>query len=375
MRNTCINTRTTTVYDDLLERLRKTIRSGTYKAGEFVATEQELCRECGISRVSVRRATDQLIREGLIERRPGKGLFVREAERATRLIQVIVPDLAFDQCVQIARGAQLLGVERGFHVQVYDAHNRMDRDIAVLKRLPERSVEGALVLSWHHPRFTEALLELKSKGLPFVLVDEHSRHIEVPSVTADNYAGGMMVGHALIDLGHRTFGFIGNLSAGTVQARLEGLRDAIGDRGLPFDRSRVLDLAVQPQEDWAERIAICTRRLLSHSNRPTAVFYSNDQVAAEGYRTIRSMGLRIPEDVSVVGFDDSPLCRWLDPPLATVRQPALDMGRCAMEMLLDELQSPVSGRVPAARQMTLPVQWIARSSIAAPPPAQDGADR
>src|SRR5690606_28935196 len=106
------------------------------------------------------------------------------------------------------------------------------------ERLPE-VVEGALVLSWHHPRFTETLVKLKQKGTAFVLVDEHSADVEVASVTADNYAGGMMVGHALIDLGHRTLGFIGNLSAGTVRARLEGLRDAAGDRGLPFPRSRV----------------------------------------------------------------------------------------------------------------------------------------
>jgi len=366
VRNTCIKTCSKTVYDDLLERMRQSIIRGIHKPGDFVGTEQELGRTAGISRVSVRRATDQLIREGLIERRPGKGLFVRRRDLATRLIQIVVPDLAFEQCVQIARGAQELGAERGFQVQVYDAHNRMDREIGFLERLPE-AVEGALVLSWHHPRFTETLLKLKQKGTPFILVDEHSSDIEVSSVTADNYAGGMAVGHALIDMGHRTIGFIGNLSAGTVRARLEGLRDAIGDRGLPFNRAHVMDLAVQPQEDWAERIALRTRELLSRPDRPTAVFYSNDQVAAEGLRTIRAMGIRVPEELSVVGFDNSPLCRWLDPPLASVEQPSFEMGRAAMEMLLDRLQAPPTAKPPAVRQVTLPVKWIPRTSIGAPP--------
>lgn len=365
--DTCLNTRTT-VYDALLSRVRESIHSGARKAGEFVGTEQELCREHGISRVSVRRATEQLIREGLIERRPGKGLFVRDLERVTRTIQVIVPDLAFKQCVQIARGAQQLGIERGFAVHVSDAHNRMDNDIAVLERLPDMSAEGALILSWHHPRFTEALLGLKRQNYPFVLVDEHSRDMEVDSVTADNQAGGMLVGNALIDQGHKRIGFIGNIIADTVRARLEGLRDAVGDRGLPFDRTLVADLAVQPQEDWAERIEQCTRQLLSRADRPTAIFYSDDQVAAEGYGAIRKMGLRVPEDVSIVGFDDSPICRWLAPTLSTVRQPSLDMGRAAMEMLLDRL-SPAPARVAKieARRVTLPVQWIARSSIGPAP--------
>jgi DNA-binding LacI/PurR family transcriptional regulator len=358
---------TTAVYEPLLLRLRKSIASGACKPGAFLGTEQEFSRESGISRVSVRRATDQLIREGLIERRPGKGLFVRESERRTGTIHVIVPDLAFEQCVQIARGAQEIGDERGFLVQVHDADNRMDRDIAVLKQLSTQTCDGALILSWHHRRFTEALLELKQRRVPFVLVDEHSADLDVPSVTADNHAGGLMVGNELIDRGHRVLGFIGNLSASTVRARLEGFRDAAGDRGLPFDRSRVIDLAVQPQEDWAGRIALCTRQLLSRPDRPTAIFFSNDQVAAEAYSTIRAMGLRVPEDLSIVGFDDSPLCRWLDPPLATVRQPSPDMGRAAMQMLLDGLRPAAMGEQSESRRLTLPVEWVARPSIGPAP--------
>lgn len=333
------------------------------KAGAFVATEQELSRQTGISRVSVRRATDQLIREGLVERRPGKGLFVREPDRRTRTVQVIVPDLGFEQCVLIARGAQLLGAERGFQVQVYDAHNQMERDLAVLKRLPDQAAEGAIILSWHHTRFTEAIFELKRLHYPFVLVDEHAQSIDVPSVTADNRAGGMQVGQALVGLGHRRIGFIGNLRADTVRARLEGLRDAIGDANLVFDRSLAIDLAVEPQQDWKERIDSCTRQLMSRPDRPTAIFYSDDQVAADGYRTLQAMGLRIPTDVSVVGFDDNPLCRWLTPQLASVRQPSMEMGKAAMEMLLDEM-SPRPGQKPRAPEgLTLPVEWVARSSI------------
>jgi LacI family transcriptional regulator len=294
-------------------------------------------------------------------------LFVRDLERATRTIQVVVPDLSFKQCVQIARGAQQMAAELGISVQVSDAHNQMDADIEMIRRLPDMSAEGALILSWHHPRFTEALLELKRAGYPFVLVDEHPRDLEVDSVTADNHAGGMLVGNALVDLGHKRIGFVGNMVADTVRGRLEGLRDAMGDRGLPFDRTLVADLNVQPQDDWTERIERCTKELLARPDRPTAIFYSDDQVAADGYRAIREMGLRVPEDVSVVGFDDSPVCRWLIPTLATVRQPAIEMGRVAMEMLLEQLAKPAHAVPREARGSTLPVQWIARPSVAEAP--------
>jgi DNA-binding LacI/PurR family transcriptional regulator len=366
MDNTCITPRSP-VYSGLLEQLRGAIAGGVHGPGEFLGTEVELSRARGISRVSVRRATEQLIREGLIERRAGRGLFVREADRVTQLVHVVVPDLGFEQCAQIARGAKDLAAEQGIKVQVYDANNRLDRDIATLQQLPETEARGALILSWHHPRFSEAMLQLKQASFPFVVVDEHPREVLAPSVTADNHAGGMLVGHALADLGHRRIGFIGNLAADTVQARLDGLRDAVNDRGIAFDRSLVVDLCVQPQEDWAGRINECTRGLASRRDRPTAIFFSDDQVAAEGCCTLRAMGLRIPADISVVGFDDSPLCRWLDPPLASVRQPSVEIGRAAMEMLLSVIGRKEIADSNSPERRTLGVEWVPRASIGTAP--------
>lgn len=361
MSDTCIKTRIP-IYGGLMASLRKGIVAKGLQGGDFLATEQDLCRESGLSRVSVRRATEQLIREGIVERRPGKGLFVRQKDRQTRVVQVVVPDMSFEQCVQIARGVQNIGTQNGYQLQVYDAHNQMDRDIAVLKQLPEQDIQGAVILSWHHPRFTEVVFELKQRRFPFVLVDEHSSDPDIHSVTADNTAGGYLAGEAIVKAGHRRIGFVGNVATQTVRARLEGMRDAIGDHGLPFDRSLVMDLNVQPQENWSQRIADCTRQLLSRPDRPTAIFFSNDQVAADGYQTARAMGLRIPQDLSIVGFDNSPICRWLAPTLASIRQPSMEMGQAAMNLLLKQWNGPAA----KAAQLTLPVKWVPGDSIAPP---------
>jgi DNA-binding LacI/PurR family transcriptional regulator len=351
------------VYDDLLAYVRRGIARGRMKPGAFIGSELELAREAGISRVSVRRATDELIREGLIERRAGKGLFVRPSDRGTRLVQVIVPDMAFDQCVQIARGAQALGIERGVQVQTYDAHSRMDWDMEVLRQLPRTSPHGAIIVSWHHIRFTEALYELKREKYPFVLVDERARDLVVPSVLADNYGGGVTVGRALVELGHRRIAFVGNLRADTAQSRLQGLRDAINDAGIAFDRSMALDLDVQPEGDWEGMTIARTRQLLDMPDRPTAIFFGNDHTAAHGYRAIKAAGLRIPEDISVVGFDDDPLCRWLEPQLSTVKQPSLEIGRTAMEMLLQLPENRPASTEAVSASMTIPTVWTPRASI------------
>jgi DNA-binding LacI/PurR family transcriptional regulator len=358
------------VYDNLLAHVRQSIVRGRKQPGTYLGTELELAREAGISRVSVRRATDELIREGLIERRAGKGLFVRGSEQGTRTVQIVVPDMAFDQCVQIARGAQALGVERGVQVQCYDAHSRLEWDLRTLRDLPKLAPAGAIIVSWHHAGFTEALYELKRQNYPFVVVDERPRDLVVPSVLADNYGGGVSVGRALVELGHRRIGFIGNLRADTVQERLRGLRDAVNDAGIAFDRALALDLDVPPEGDWEGFTVQRTRQLLDLPQRPSAIFYANDQIAAHGCQAIKSMGLRIPQDVSVVGFDDDPLCRWLDPPLATVRQPSQEIGRMAMELLL---KLPAGGRAAGERgdvALSLPTQWVARASIGPVPGVQ-----
>lgn len=351
------------VYRPLIDQIHRSIGSGALRPGQLIGSEYELARQASISRMSVRRAMDQLVAEGLVERRPGKGVYVRDTVTSTRLVQVVVPSMSFDQCVQIAQGAQALGMDRGVQLQVYDAHARMDWDIQVIRQLPKSAVQGAIIASWHHPRFAEVLYELKRVDYPFVLVDERLHDIDVPSVLVDNHGGGYRVGQELIAAGHRRIGFIGNFAADTVRARLEGLRDAVNDAKVPFDRSLAIDLKMDdPDGDWPAAIARATIELMRRPDAPTAIFYSDDQTAAHGFKALKSLGLRIPEDVSVVGFDDNPLCQWLDPTLSTVRQPSREMGQVALEMLLQRMIDP---RRPAEHRV-LPTQWVGRESIAPP---------
>lgn len=361
-----------TVYDALLTRIRRSISTGALKPGALIGSEYELARESGISRVSVRRATEALLREGLVERRPGKGLFVREENRSTRTVQILVPDLGFDQCVQIVRGAQLVGMERGIRVQVYDAHSLLDFDIETLRQLPSTTFDGAIIVSWHHPEFAESLFELKRKDYPFVLVDEKLHDMQVPSVLTDNYGGGYAAGKATAEMGHVRIAFIGDLNADTVRARLDGIRDAINDAGVPFDRSRVIGLSGPLNSDWPTVIDGATRKAMDRPDRPTAILFSNDQTAAHGAMALRRLGCSIPQQVSIVGFDDNPLCQLIDPPLSTVRQPSMEMGKAAMEMLLELFNRRRNGAPPALKSamvphVVLPTTWVPRKSLASAP--------
>jgi DNA-binding LacI/PurR family transcriptional regulator len=355
-----------TIYATLAARLRRSIHDGEYQPGQMIGSEHELARRQSISRVTVRRASELLINEGLLERRPGKGLFVREGYVANTpmpspVIQVVAGNLQWEPSLQVSRGIQSLAREEGFQVQLYDAQSDVESDLAMLSELPAGPARGAIIMSLHSALFNEAIYALKIKGFPFVLVDQQLHDINVSSVAADNYSGGLQAGQALLELGHRRIAFIGDVIATTVRDRLMGLRDAIGDAGLPFDRSLIVDLSEEGDKlgGWAEKIGACTRDIMSIPNPPTALFFSCDGVARAGYRALAQMGLRIPEDVSVIGFDDDPIAEWLTPGLTTVRQPFFEMGVVAIQSLRERIADPLA----PVRRNVLPVQLVKRGSI------------
>ena len=333
--------------DTLAAKLRRELDAKRFRPGDFVITERALARREGIDRNIVHKAVNALVREGRLERRAGKGVYMpgavgrwRQAASTSRLVHVLVADLAANMCVEIARGIKQAGLSAGVRIQVHDAHGSLESDLQVLRKLPETAVHGAIIDSVHHPRFAEVLYELHAVRYPFVLVDETLRDLQVPSVVADNYRGGYLAGRALMDRRHRRIAFTGFLGADTVRARLEGLCDAMAEAGVVLDRSLVVPVRLEPVEilelpaDQATEIERAVRQILERPDRPTAIFFSTDLFMPQAYRAIRGLGLRIPEDVSVVGFDGDPLGRLLSPTLATVRQPAREMGKVAMEMLL-----------------------------------------
>jgi DNA-binding LacI/PurR family transcriptional regulator len=338
------------------------VLNGDYTSGQLIGTELELARQENVARMTIRRAVELLVSEGLIVRRAGKGVYVREQNVITRTIHVVAGNLSWEPSILISRGTQSIAGQQGIQVQLYDAYGDMGRDLTMLKSLPTSSVDGAVVLSLHSKQFTEVLYQLKSEDFPFVLVDHQVEGIDISSVTANNYGGGYQVGQELLKFGHRRIGFIGDIITSTVRDRLAGLRDAIADAGLPFDRTLIYDLKIEPLADWSDEIDRCTRELMDRPNRPTAIFFSCDAVARTAYRTLNRMGLQIPKDVSVVGFDDDPLAEWLTPPLATVRQPFLAIGQEAMNILLQLMIDPKS----PAEHCVLPVTFIPRESVAAP---------
>jgi DNA-binding LacI/PurR family transcriptional regulator len=346
-----------TVADDL----RRRIDGGELRPGDMIGSEHELARTRNISRMTVRRASELLVNEGIIERRPGKGLFVKAAQLATRQVQVIAGNLSWEPCLRVAQGVQDTGRPLGIRVQLYDARGNVDSDLEMVRQLPTTEMRGAVIISFHSQTLNETIYQLKVEGFPFVLVDQRMHDIDVDSVMADNYSGGVQAGQLLLRHGHKRIGVLGDLSASTTRDRLAGLRDALGDAGVAFGRSQVVDLRRDTDRlgDWSAIEEQCTHDIFGGPNPPTALFCSCDAVARGAYRAIAAMGLSVPGDVSVIGFDDDPLAEWLIPGLTTIKQPFLEIGRVAINQLCKRMADVNS----APEQIVLPVQLIERGSV------------
>jgi len=201
--------------------------------------------------------------------------------------------------------------------------------------------------------------ELTAKGIPFVVFDPTIElPDDVPFVGATNWSGGRAATRHLAELGHRRIAMIsGPQFVLFCAARLDGYRSAMQAAGLPADPELVAHAELTREDGCA-----AARTLLALPDRPTAIFASNDLQAMGVYQAAREAGLRIPEDLSVVGFDDLPVVAWADPPLTTVHQPLTEMAVAATELAL------ALGRGEQAPQLGLEIATTltVRSSTAPP---------
>jgi LacI family transcriptional regulator len=175
--------------------------------------------------------------------------------------------------------------------------------------------------------------------------------LDVPTIGATNWAGGLSATEHLIALGHRRIGFVaGPDRLLCSRARLDGHRAGLDGAGIALDAE-----LVRPGDFYHESGFVGGAALLDLSRPPTAIFAASDQMALGVFEAVRLRGLRVPEDVSVVGFDDLPEARWASPPLTTVRQPLAEMGMMAARTVLQLAQGEKidSLRVDLATALTV----------------------
>jgi LacI family transcriptional regulator len=217
-------------------------------------------------------------------------------------------------------------------------------------------VDGLLLVLPRNPaNYTGSLTR---RNFPFVLIDHQGTGEPCPAVGATNWQGAYNAAEYLIKLGHSRIGFItGSMDLGCAVDRLGGYRSALRTHHIPEAPELIYEGGFNQPDGYAG-----ASLLLDLSNPPTAIFASNDVMAMGVMDAVRNRKMHIPDDISVVGFDNIPQSAMVFPPLTTVQQPLEQMGRVATQMLLDILKNPDKD----VRRIELPTELIVRDSTSTP---------
>ncbi len=287
--------------------------------------------------------------------------------RTTQTLGLIITDIENPFFPQLVRAVEDVAREHGYAVLLCNATDDPDREASYLDLLVDRRVDGVVIaVSGLGVRQSDWLAE---PPLPVVLVNTVASGLPHPSITSDNVDGGRQAAAHLLDLGHRHLGF---LTAGPRNAaaptRLAGVRRALEARGL--EPLSVPVVVGEPGVAGGES-ALC--RLLESAPETTGVLAYNDLMAIGAMRAIRASGRAVPGDISVVGFDDVAIAAYSDPPLTTIAQDIGELGRWAVERLVERLAEIAAssdaagrGRAGGPIEMVLPVRLVARGSSGPP---------
>jgi LacI family transcriptional regulator, galactose operon repressor len=276
--------------------------------------------------------------------------------RRSMTLGLVIPNTANPFYAEVARAVEEIGFERGYTVFLCHSSHLPEREQRYAEMLRAKHVDGAIF----HPTTADLrpLTFLSQAGIQVVVLER-----SVPGYhcfVADERHGGYLATRHLLDLGHRRIGCVvrtGDLTSST--ARVEGYRAALAEVGLPLDER----LIVESDFGYAAGAA-AARRLLALAPRPTALVTHNDIIAIGAIKAASDSGLRVPEDLSLAGYDDIAQASYSVPALTTIDYPKHRMGRAAAQLLLDLL----AGRetLPPAT-IVLPVRLVVRGSTAPPP--------
>lgn len=280
----------------------------------------------------------------------------------THSLGMVTADVTDQTFAQAVAGAELETRRRGYYLMVASVEGETEDDeVGYLRLMLERRVEGLIVFRPQLPLASEQLPPALER-VPLVSIGSN----ELPgfiAVDVDNRGGGFQATSLLVRSGHRAIATItGPPEWPSARARLEGYRGALREAGLPSDET-----LVEAASDWGlESGQEALGRLLARGARFTAVFAHSDLLALGAIRELRSRGLAVPDDVSVVGYDDIPVASFVEPPLTTVHQPMRDVGALAAKLLLDRITGDGGTPAPVGGRIHLPTTLVERGSVGPP---------
>ncbi len=334
------------LYQQISDDLKQKIVTKIFKSGDQLPTEKELSETYSVSRITAKRALTELEQLGLVSRTRGKGTFVQELNKNhTKLLKRVLFIIPFEGMSfgDFTQGlVPALKVENTTVFITYASYLKENTADDI-----KENFDGLIYYPMYTEDYLDILLELSLQNFPVVLLDKQIYDLGFPCVSSDNFNGGEQAAQALLNLGHKRIAFVASNDTHhpqTTRNRYLGYVKVLKEQGIKFHTT--LDDSLYTESSVLELI---------HNEKVTGLICENDLVALQTMKTLQDSHFSVPNDISIIGFDDIQAASLSNPPLTTIAQDFIGMGRIAGELLLDWIKS---GQTP--KDVKVPINLIKR---------------
>lgn len=331
-----------------------TLKSIAEKFGISVSTISRIlsgkARQYRISKKTEKLVKDEASRLGFAPNQIASSLRLKK----THTFGLIIPDISNSFFASVARYVENEARKRGYFIILCDSQEDSRNEIESIRLLQSRNVDGLIISPAGH--IGDSLKELHDGGLPVVLIDRYFPKLDIPYVTSDNYQGALSATEYLIAKGHHRIACIRGLPRSSTSIdREEGYRDAMKKHGIKTDEALIVGKDFSESNGYIE-----SKMLLQNEQRPTAIFSLGNLPTLGVIRAVGEEGLSIPDDISLISFDDHYYSSFLATPLTTVAQQKREIGQIAVKLLYDQIEGTAGKLVEG---VSLPTRLIKRDSV------------
>ncbi len=337
------------------------IEQGIYKPDDKIPTEDEFMRMTGLARSTIRQAIQNLVVQGYLVRKRRLGTFVTVPPSSSgklNIIGILVHDIRSGYAPEFLRGAGDEAAKNNYSIILCNTDDLYSRAEFHANRLLDHGAKGIIFMptASSDERNIQLVERFRRRSIPVVTVDRKIPNYEVDSVTTDNFHGAYELTKLLISQGHRRIAITLSTRVSSEVERLEGYKKALADHNIPIDPS----LIITNEERFIEKHYLqYAKFILSQREKFSAIVAGHDRIAYIIYTVADEMGIRIPEDISIVGYDDLLFHNSHPLELTTVHQPIYEMGQEAMKLLLQRIE----GKSFETKNIVLRSKVVVRKSV------------
>ncbi|MFW5749619.1 MAG: LacI family DNA-binding transcriptional regulator [Halanaerobium sp.] len=256
------------------------------------------------------------------------------ASKKTNTIGLVISDITDPFFAMFVKGAERKAMEANYNIMLANSHWMVEEELKCVQMFEEGRVDGILMISGgSEEKLDNYLNNLASNNLDIVVIDRKIKNKKIPKLNSDNLDAGCRATKYLLELGHRKIAHIKGediASSDASKDRVKGYKKALAEAGIEEE-------IIYPGYFAREEAYHSTKKLLQDHPEITAIFYASDMMAVGGLKALKDMGLKVPEDISIISIDGLEMAALMDPPITTLAQPAFKMGYLGMEKLIKKL--------------------------------------